>query len=160
QIFGEPLRQVATALLGEGWTTSKGLGNVLVSDQDCERWDLPGREALWHSDFPYTFPMEPLPALRVFAVFGNTAAGGGGTLLVAGSHRMVGRFADRHPELAAEPAKRARAACHQSNGWLCDLTSGLGGDPDRVERFMGAATDVDGIPAHVVEACGQAGDVF
>ena len=160
RIVGEPLRQFATALLGEGWKVSKGLGNVLVSDQDCERWFLPGQEALWHSDFPYTFPMDPLPALRVFAVFGSVPPGGGGTLLVAGSHRMVARFAKEFPEAAAKPAKRARAACHGSNDWLHDLTGASGTDPGRTERFIERTTDVDGIPAQVIEACGDPGDVF
>src|SRR5437879_1812823 len=104
--------------------------------------------------------MDPLPAVRVFAVFGCVPPGGGGTLLVAGSHWMVGRFARRHPELAAKPIKRARAACHQSSDWLHDLTGGTGSDAGRTERFMERPTDIEGIPAQVIEACGDPGDMF
>lgn len=91
---------------------------------------------------------------------GDVAPGGGGTLLVAGSHRMVERFVTREPEMARRQAKDARAACHRSNDWLAELALGDGQEPGRVESFMSTETDVEGIPARVVEACGQPGDVF
>lgn len=159
-ILGPPLVALADELLGPGWTTSSGFGNLLASLPDGEVWRLPGRGALWHSDFGYRTPMEPLPGLRVFAVFGDTPPGGGGTLLVAGSHRMVADFVARAPDQASARAKEARAACHRSNPWLHELTSGDECEDGRPERFMGAPTDVDGIPAQVVEACGRPGEVF
>jgi hypothetical protein len=159
-ILGPLLVDVADTLLGRDWTASTGFGNLLASFPDSDQWHLPGNGALWHSDFGYTTPMQPLPALRVFAVFGETPASGGGTLLVAGSHRMIDRFVHDRPEIAARRAKEARSACHRSNPWLDELTRGRATDPARAARFMGTVTDVHGIPAQVVEACGQPGDVF
>ena len=159
-ILGPPLRSLADALLGEGWTASSGFGNVLASFPDTDHWTLPGATGQWHSDFAYTTPMAPLPALRVFAVFGDVAPGGGGTLLVAGSHRMVERFVASEPGVAAFPAKRSSDPCHRSNPWLAELTRGDECAPGRIERFVHAVTDVDGIPAQVLEACGPPGTVY
>lgn len=159
-VLGSALHELADALLGPGWTASSGFGNLLASFPDADRWTLPGRGGQWHSDLSYTEPMAPLPALRVFAVFGDVAPGGGGTLLVAGSHRMVERFVGSQPEVAARPAKQSSEPCHRSNAWLAELTRGDESEPGRVERFLHAVTDVDGIPARVIEACGPPGTVY
>ena len=159
-ILGDSLRSLADRLIGPGWSSSKGLGNLLTSFPDTTQWHLPGADGNWHSDYGFTAPMDPVRALRVFALFGDVPPGGGGTLLVAGSHRMVERFVRAQPELAAGRAKIARAACNASNEWLRDLTEGDGHAAGRAERFMAASTDVDGIAARVLEACGEPGDVY
>ena len=159
-MVGPRLRAVADALLGVGWTASSGFGNLLASFPDAERWTLPGRSGQWHSDFSFAVPMTPLPALRVFVLFGDVAPGGGGTLLVAGSHRMVERFIASQPDDAALPAKHSSEPCHRSNAWLSELTSGDDDEAGRIDRFLHTVTDVDGIPAQVVEACGPAGTAY
>lgn len=159
-VLGDALRSVADVLIGPGWSTSNGFGNLLASFPDATQWHLPGADGMWHSDFGYAAPMDPVRGLRVFAVFGDVPAGGGGTLLVAGSHRMVARFVRSQPDVARGRAKIARAACHVSNEWLRELTTGDGRSPGRIEQFMGTTTDVDGIPARVLEACGRPGDVY
>lgn len=113
EILGDQLRAFADLALGPGWSTSNGFGEVLASVPDAPRWHLPSRR--WHSDYGYDVSMEPLAALRVFAVFGAVRPGGGGTLLVEGSHRMVDRFVRTQPDVAAARAKLARAACLKSN---------------------------------------------
>jgi hypothetical protein len=158
-VLGDPLRELADELIGTGWSVAKGFGNLLASFPDAERWHLPGADALWHSDSGYARPMAPVRHLRIFAVFGDLPPGNGGTLLVAGSHRMVRRFVESQPETAARPSKHARRACHASNPWLEELTLGDGCEPGRAERFF-AETDVDGIPARVIEVSGRPGDVF
>lgn len=154
------LRAVADVLIGERWSASSGLGNLLASFPDAAQWSLPGRSGQWHSDFSFTVPMTPLPALRVFVVFGDVDPGGGGTLLAAGSHRMVDRFVAAQPDTAALPAKHSSEPCHRSNEWLAALTLGDDDRPGRIERFLHTVTDVDGIPAQVLEACGPAGTVY
>ena len=160
ELLGERLTTLADRLLGLGWSTSNGFGNLLASFPSATDWHLPSTDAIWHSDYGYTLAMDPLPGLRVFALFGDVPAGGGGTLLVEGSHRMVERFVHARPDVAGAKAKLARATCQSSNGWLHDLTQGDPNDPGRIERFMARTTDVDGIPARVIEACGNPGDVY
>jgi hypothetical protein len=109
-VLGEPLREFADVVLGTGWTVASGFGNLLTSFPDADTWRLPGLEALWHSDSGYQRPMTPLPQLRVFAVFGDMQRGGGGTLLVGGSHRNASdrpRFI-RSPTLGRRPDAIAR----------------------------------------------------
>lgn len=159
-VLGDELRSLADTLIGPGWSTSNGFGGLLAGFPNTTSWYLPGAGAVWHSDFLYCAPMDPLPGLRVFAVFGDVPPGGGGTLLVGGSHLMVERFVRARPDLAFGRAKTARAACHASNEWLHELTDGDGQDPTRPERFMAQTTEVDGIPARVIEASGRSGDVY
>ena len=159
-VLGDGLRSLADTLIGPGWSTSNGFGGLLAGFPTTTDWFLPGADAVWHSDFFYCAPMDPLPGLRVFAVFGDVPPGGGGTLLVEGSHLMVERFVRSRPDLAAGRFKTARAACHASNEWLHELTHGDGQDPNRPERFMAQTTEVDGIAARVIEASGRPGDVY
>jgi hypothetical protein len=165
-LFGEPLRGLADRLLGEGWTADAGFGQLLVSFPDAERWHLPGRDGFWHSDLGGRGSTDdPLPSVRFFALFGDVAPGGGGTLLVAGSDRMIMRYVQANPDV--ERTLKADVAWNQDIPWLAELTlAELPGersdkqDEDRRRRFMKTTTDVDGIPAQVIEACGQPGDVY
>lgn len=166
-IFGESLRTFANALIGDGWTTSEAFGNLLVSFPDAARWHLPGLDGFWHSDYSGRHdPSDPLPSVRVFAVFGDVPPGGGGTLLVEGSDRLLMRFAHAHPE-AERSHKAAHLAWYRAFPWLADLALAevqpdrpAGVDDARRQRFMDTVTDVDGIACRVVEACGQPGDVY
>jgi hypothetical protein len=164
-MFGAELCVLADALLGEGWVTSDAFGNLLVDFPDAQRWHLPGRDGFWHSDLGTYRRVDPLPALRVFVVFGEVPPGGGGTLLVAGSGRMIKRFVKTHPEVAG--SHKAERDWHQTIPWLRELTlselpisRSHEEDEARRRRFMETVTDVDGIPAQVIEACGQPGDVY
>lgn len=159
-VLGEELRLFADALIGPGWSTSNGFGGLLASFPNTTSWYLPGAGGVWHSDFLYSTAMDPLPGLRVFAVFGDVPPGGGGTLLVEGSHLLVERFVRARPDLVVGRVKTARAACHASNDWLHELTDGDSQDATRPERFMARTTDVDGTAARVIEACGRPGDVY
>jgi hypothetical protein len=162
-LFGEQLRELADVLLGSGWSTSGAYGNLLVDFPDADQWQLPGRDGFWHCDFGNHPALDPLPALRAFAVFGDVPPGGGATLLVAGSGRMLVRYMARNP--GAPKSLKADVPWHQEIPYLRDLTlteapSDPGEKEARRRRFMDTVTDVEGIPARVVEACGQPGDVY
>ena len=49
-ILGAQLCRTADLLLGPGWSTSRGFGNLLAAPPDAETWHLPGRDGLWHMD--------------------------------------------------------------------------------------------------------------
>jgi hypothetical protein len=165
-LFGEPLRHLADTLLGEGWTADGGFGQLLVSFPDAERWHLPGRDGFWHSDLGGRQSSDdPLPSIRFFAVFGEVAPGGGGTLLAAGSDQMIMRYVKANPTVAR--TLKADVAWNHDIPWLTELTltelpseRSYEQDEDRRRRFMETITDVDGIPAQVIEACGEPGDVY
>jgi len=162
-LFGEQLRELADALLGSGWSPSGAYGNLLVDFPDAEHWHLPGRDGFWHCDFGNYPALDPLPGLRAFAVFGDVPPGGGATLLLAGSGRMLVRYMARNP--GTPRSLKAEVPWHQQIPYLRDLTltdvpSDPGENEARRRRFMDAVTDVEGIPAQVIEACGQPGDVY
>jgi hypothetical protein len=169
KMLGESLHDLVDALLGPGWTVSGGFGNLLVDFRDAERWRLPGREGHWHLDMGWDRRMDRLLSLRLFALFGEVPPGGGGTLLVAGSQRFVQRYVATQPEAARNVLKASEAAAllFQSDPWLAELTlADTPAEPDetyeaeRRHRFMEVASDLDGRPAQVVEACGRPGDVY
>jgi hypothetical protein len=142
------------ALLGDGhWDRPKQYGNVLVTMPNATSWRVPHH--LWHSDFESAAPTAELFAVKLWALFDDVAPGGGGTPQIAGSHRLFARYLAGTDE---RRYKRTKFGFLDSHPWLRELATD-DGDPQRNARFM-AETDVDGIPARVVELTGRAGDVF
>ena len=147
------------SLLGpENWVPPARWGLPMVTFPEVGRsWDVPSIG--WHLDGSPRFgPAEGL--VRTFALLDHHEPGGGATLVVAGSHRLVARFA---PQITARPkvtgSVAARRALVQAHSWFADLF-----DPrfttDRPGRFMGSSAIVDGVEVRVVEFAGQPGDVF
>jgi GT2 family glycosyltransferase len=143
-------------LLGPGrWVRPEHWGEFLVNFPEPRRqWIVP---TLWHSDAAYTDPLKPPLGVMVFSFLNRVDARGGGTLLLAGSHRLVARFAADRPSLSSEKTPNIRRAFYQSHPWLSALVAN-DGDRSSFERFTEEA-DVGGVPARVVELTGDPGDI-
>jgi hypothetical protein len=143
-------------LLGQNrWARPEHWGEFLVTFPEPERtWMVP---RLWHTDAAYTDPLRPLLGVMVFSFLNRVESRGGGTLVVAGSHRLIARFVAGRPEAADERSAVTRKAFYQSHPWLAGLLT-AGDDPDRCERLTTEA-DVDGLPARLVELTGDPGDI-
>ncbi|MEY2569259.1 MAG: hypothetical protein QOE35_3788 [Actinomycetota bacterium] len=155
-IGGPVTTAVADDLLGVGrWGRPNHWGEFLVTFPYPERrWMVP---PLWHTDADYVDPLEPLRGLMVFSFLNDVAPRGGATLVVAGSHRLVARFASNRPGIAEEASAASGKAFYRSHPWLQSL---LGSDDDpRSYDHLFAEADIDGLPARVVELTAQAGDV-
>ncbi len=145
------------ALFGAGrWQSPKNWGNVLVTFPDAEEWTVPHR--IWHSDFPPTLRPDQVDVVKVWAVCSGIQPGGGGTPQLAGSHRLFARW------LAANPQtdyKRAKLGFLQSHPWLRSLSKNTDelDAAARISMFTNES-DVDGLPARVVETTGEPGDVW
>lgn len=135
------------------WTPPKGWGNVLVTFRDADVWTVPYK--VWHSDFPPTLRPHRLDVVKIWAVFSHIEPGGGGTPHLAGSHRLFARWLANNPE---RDYKRAKFGFLKSHPWLHELSSEVPSN-ERVERFT-TETDIDGLPARVVETTGEPGDVW
>lgn len=81
------LYDLADALLGAGaWDKPARWGGALVTFPTLAP-SLP--RAPWHLDIGGVEPLSPLPVLRGFTFLERAAPHGGGTLYVAGSHRLA-----------------------------------------------------------------------
>jgi hypothetical protein len=154
-ILGLALRGALDDLLGR-WAEPKHHGQVLVTMPDAAEWQVPDR--LWHTDIGF----EQLPighiGLKHWAIVDTVEPGGGGTVQLAGSHRLLTRYAQQQSPDELE-YKRIRDGFLASHPWLRAL-SRPDDDPNRNRRFMSADEDIDGLPARVVELTGEPGDVY
>jgi hypothetical protein len=147
------------ALIGTGeWVRPRTWGQVMVTFPNRSRpWVVP--HGVWHVDFRYDAIVSgPLFGLKVFAFFGDVAPRGGGTLVIARSHRLVSRFVKDQPDGIRTDFRRSRLRFMEHHPWLRALATPTY-DAGRTVRFMDQDGDVDGIAARVVELTGTAGDV-
>jgi len=89
----------------------------------------------------------------MFAYLSTVAPQGGGTLVIAGSHRLVtaGDGGERAPQIRARLAAR--------HDWFRDLWR-RSPDEDRRARFMTEGATIDGVDVRVVELTGRPGDLM
>ena len=113
----------------------------------------------WHMDRGFERPTWPVFAVTLFAFVGEVGPRGGGTLLLAGSHRVIERYRSGFEKPPAA-GKQGWLTFMRANPPLDELLRGatkpeLHSGPD----VVGKCLDVDGIPVEVVELTGSPGDV-
>lgn len=151
------LREALDNLIGDGgWSNPPNWGQPLVRfPADARRWDIPHQ--VWHLDLTPD-PKRPGLVGRIFVLLETVRAKGGGTLVATGSHRVAAVLAERRgAHLSSQEMRRALAAEH---AWFGDLMAAPQDGEDRIARFMGAATRVEGVDLQVEEMTGEPGDVF
>ena len=159
-VGGDPLSTALDSLFGvDRWVRPRWWGRPLVTFPGPERWLLPARE--WHFDFmPASAGHRPV---QFFAFVNEARPGGGGTLALAGSYRLVAPYLARGEAFRMGEVRASLAA----DPWLRGLWEpersrrGAGGErgDDRTERYLNDGATVDGVPLRVVELTGEPGDV-
>jgi Phytanoyl-CoA dioxygenase (PhyH) len=145
------------SVLGAGrWKGNKRGGQVAVTFPTPGPWTLP--TGTWHTDAPYTEPLEPIRGALLFAFVDRVEAGSGGTLVLAGSHRVAARFAAARATVGTDKMATTRKAFFRSHEWLDALVRDGAEPTTRMERFS-AEADIDGLPMRVVELTGEPGDI-
>ena len=88
----------------------------------------------------------------------NCSPTGGGTLFLAGSHRLVQDLADK---IAAEKLRsaEAREGLIRNHPWVKGLCS-FDANVDRVREFVKDGATIGDVNIRVVEMTGEPGDVF
>jgi hypothetical protein len=157
QIGSPQVREALDDLLGRrNWESPERWGSLLVAfPESRERWTVPHQG--WHLDFPATRSLQGLFAVRVFTCLSKLAPGGGGTLFVAGSHRLVDGL-PRKENVERLRSADARKALIRSCPWVEALCSADGTD-ERVQRFMERGEVFDDAELRVVQMTGEPGDV-
>ena len=147
-------------LLGHGdWTNPGGRGGFPVSfPEDCdEPWDVV--DSGWHWDGDPGLSVDSLAHLMIFTFYSHVMPKGGGTLIVAGSHRLIMPFFDSlRPYHLGRKTKPLKRQFSKSHPWLAELTGAVPSKGNRIQRFMEETTIINDIPVHVVELTGEPGD--
>jgi hypothetical protein len=152
------VRSALDGIFGSGrWSSSKKGPQVLMTVPSEPPWILPHH--LWHMDSDFARPTWPTFAVKLFACIAPLLPGGGATLAISGSHRLVERFA---PALDADQRGGNRITWGRfmtQDPWLAELRR-PGPEPDRTHRLVGSAHDANGIEVGIVEMHGDPGDVY
>ncbi|HXC85394.1 MAG TPA: phytanoyl-CoA dioxygenase family protein [Trebonia sp.] len=158
-ILTDRVRGVFDDLLGEGtWSPPKDWGRAIAAFPEPGDWNVPTR--FWHWDSPSQPHLDRPRGLFVVSFIGPVAPRGGGTLILAGSPRLLIRQRRRiPPDQLRDPAASPWDWFGRSHPWLMALT-GQGPSPDdRIAAFMDTETLVEGVPLRVVELTGEPGDM-
>jgi hypothetical protein len=119
---------------------------LLFTLPNAARWTVPA--SIWHLDIP-RLGDDAVPGVQAFTFLGEVAPGGGGTLVVAGSHRLLNTG---QRVRSKDVKKRLRRKPYFTT--LMDRQA-----PDRA-GLLGQLAEVDGVPVEVVELTGRPGDVY
>jgi hypothetical protein len=141
-------------LLGQGeWLRPRHWCQALVTFPRDGAWHVP--PGPWHVDWPARAAATRLFAVKLLAFLSSVRSQGGGTLVVAGSHRLVERLvASGRGGGSASVRKRLLAA----DPWLRELAS-REATAQRDARLMDEGTSIDGVELRVLELTGEPGDV-
>ncbi|MDQ3108211.1 MAG: phytanoyl-CoA dioxygenase family protein, partial [Actinomycetota bacterium] len=137
-----------------GWRPPKPGAQVLLSLPGPGPWVLPDA---WHMDCGFERPTWPVFAVKLFAFFDDVEPGGGGTMLLPGSHRVVDRYRRSLPPGTGGGQTHWRPFM-KNDPWLAELLRGARLD-DGGRSLVGQRHDVDGIPVELLELAGRPGDV-
>jgi len=157
-ILTDRVRGALDDLLAPGaWLPPRDWGRPLVTFPGSGAWDVPTRH--WHWDNLTPLHLDRPNGLFVVSFIGSVAPRGGGTLVLAGSPRLLIAQERRHPAGASAGTLVERERFHRSDPWLMALTGNAPSPADRIAAFMDQETVVDGVPLRVVELAGEPGDM-
>jgi hypothetical protein len=136
-----------------GWQHPSQWGELLITfPTPGAEWNVPHQ--VWHFD---VIADSLGPILIMFALLDTVLPGGGGTPVVAGSHRLLHQLAgERSSRISSAQARKLLA---RSDPWIADLWSSDNA-AERVQRYMEQGVEVHGVRLRVAELCGDPGDVF
>ena len=155
-----PVRGLFTAALMSaivelaGGRPVRSMGNrpqFLITMPNAEEWTVP--PTIWHVDLP-RLPSNSLVGIQVFTFLSDVVPKGGGTLVVAGSHRLLNNGSRVRSKNIKKQLRRLP--------YFQDLMSRQSGDRKRFLAASGSAQDPDAgdVSLRVVELSGQPGDVY
>lgn len=145
-LVSEALIELAEELLGERVTPLPPGQQILFTLPGTASWSVP--KDVWHVDLPRLGKLGP-PGLQMFTFLDDLQPKGGGTLVLAGSHRLLNtEYVTKSKDLKRLLRKEDyfRILFDKGRAPIIDLEDTAG--------------SVDGVDLEIVELTGQAGDVF
>ncbi len=145
-LVSDSLIEVAEDLLGEPVTPLHPGQQLLFTLPSAISWSVPND--VWHVDFPRLGKLGP-PGLQMFTFIEDVQPKGGGTLVIAGSHRLLNtsnviRSKKLKQLLRKEPYFRSLFDVERAPITSLENTAGSGGNLDM----------------EIVELTGRVGDVY
>jgi ectoine hydroxylase-related dioxygenase (phytanoyl-CoA dioxygenase family) len=142
-------------LLPRNWQQPARWGSLLVTfPESIAPWDVPSSN--WHLDLPASRSYSGLTAVRLFTCLAKLAPGGGGTVFVSGSHKLVQNLTREGESIPSGEARKRLIRAYPWIGALCSREE----KADRIHRFMDQVTSIDRVEVRVVEMTGEPGDVI
>ena len=131
---------------GHKVTTMKNGSQVLLTLPNASSWTVPHN--IWHLDLP-RLPLMEVVGIQMFTFLHRVKPGGGGTLIVAGSHLLLnnGKFIR-----SKQVKKQLRHQAYFRDLMSKDL-------PDR-QAFMTKTGKAGNVELQVEELYGEPGDVY
>ena len=137
---------IAQLLDGESTFTGMETPQPLFTLPNADTWEVPHN--VWHLDVP-RLPCCHIPGVQVFTFLETVTPAGGGTLVVAGSHRLL----NGSQRISSKDVKRQL----KREPYFHDLMSK---DTPNRERFTRQKGTCNGVQLQVVELHGEPGDVY
>jgi hypothetical protein len=159
-IWGTRVITAVDDLVGAGaWYVPTHAGQLLAMTwpQRGVTWELTHKS--WHLDYRAPGAWRGMPGVQLFLCVDRVESHAGGTLVAAGTPRLVDAIRRREaPDWLGRSAD-VRQALRREVPWFDELCSLRPGE-DRSERFMSHPSDFAGGSLQVVELSGEPGDVW
>ncbi len=163
------IHSIITSLLRrDDWQHPSSWGQILVTFPSSDgRWSWDSlfqrqvevSRITWHTDYPYDTSPQQLAGVQIFGILADLEEGGGGTLVIKNSHRVIRSFVETQSPTTLEKMKRARLALMASHPWFESVSSAV--SCETPERWLATQrAEVDGVDVSVAELTGKAGDVY
>lgn len=151
-----PVRQALDGLFGEvPWQEPEYWGGPMITFPNTPHWEIP--RGGWHLDGPAGKGDDGVNRIVVFVFLEKTEPGGGGTVVAAGSHKVIGDLVRQTP--GSWSSAEVRKALLRDEPWFGELLS-KEEKAGRHERLTQPTPSAQGHPLRVIECTGEAGDVF
>ena len=158
------LAEAVNQLLGKGqWRPLKTLGGLLMTMPDHTKpWE---RVLDWHFDNDPNNYVDNVNELMLFTFYTSVKAQGGGTLILAGSPRIVDHYLTAQVQ-ASKLAdwSRGLAGWHEGlsnwHPWLAELIGSHKSNAHTTRELMQETPDIHGVPARIMELTGEPGEAI
>ncbi|NKB69156.1 MAG: hypothetical protein GKR89_18975 [Candidatus Latescibacteria bacterium] len=152
------VRQGLDGLFGaRPWEEPEYWGGPLVTFPNTEEWEIP--RGGWHLDGRAGNAADAFNRVAVFVFLDRVEPGGGGTLVAAGTHKLVRDLIEQQPPQGTWNSAEVRKALLRAEPWFRELLA-KGEAPDRHENLTRPTTSSQGHRLQVIECSGEPGDVF
>ena len=159
-LINDHFRLIIDDLIGpDQWKEPQSWGGFLINFPTENDTPLTLHDKLWHWDYEL-FREPELGGLLIFSFYSSVPPGGGGTLIIKGSHRVLREW---KASMTKEQINRKhgihRKEIMKSHPYLKKLTSPPEHIDEHISYFMDSESSVDGNKLQVVQLIGEPGDV-